>query len=160
MPPQNTTDDVAKYRADTESFVATRYPFYWIVRVHNLYTQNMELHFKKAGLNTTSWRVAMLLREHGAMSVSDISNHADVRMPTITRSIYKMQDKGLVTIYQQEADARVSMVEITDTGLELISSIIPNLKKMFDNIYEDVSGKELEELMKTLQKLYTNLPKT
>jgi len=154
----NKNNPLMKYRPDREPFIASDYPFYWIALVHNRYCQNMEVHLKKVGMTVTSWRVAMLLRQHGALSVTEITKHASFRMPTVTRTIYKMRDQGFVKVYPLETDARITMVEITDEGIKLIEEILPLTSSMFDELYEGLSDGQLQLLNETLAVLNENLP--
>ncbi len=160
MSKKKSEKELAKYRPDAQPFVATSYPFYWIARVSNRYAHNMERHLKKVNMTTTSWRTAMLLHEHGPLSMSDIANHAASRLPTITRTVYKMRENGLVEIKQQEKDARVTVVTITEKGEKTLEHIIQSTKRLFDNTYEGLSEGQLQMLNEVLKKLFDNMPHT
>ncbi len=151
-------NDLSKYRPDSQPFIAKNFPFYWIARVSNRYSHNMELQLKKVNMTTTSWRTAMLLKEHGPLSVSEIANHAASRLPTITRTVYKMRDQGLVQVYQQEKDARVTIVEITEQGIDTLNNIIQSTRRLFDNMYEGLTEGQLQLLNEVLEKLFDNMP--
>jgi len=153
----NNIEDLNKYKPASDSFEFRQFPFYWIVRVSNAYMMKMEKSLKKLNINSTSWRILLILREQGALSVTDIAAHAVVKMPTITKSTYKMQTEGLVQIKTSDNDRRVSIVVLTEKGSKAVSDIINNTKKTFEHIYDGLSSNEIEQLNEVLQKLFINI---
>lgn len=146
-----------KFKPISDDFEFRNFPFYWLSKVANVYSLRMEKALKKAKLNTTAWRILMILREHGNLSVSDIAKDAVVKTPTITKAAYKMQDEGLLAIATSEEDARVSIVSLTEKGQEAIVDVIKNTEKVFEDAYDDLSAAKVEQLKDTLQKLFINL---
>lgn len=140
-----------------EAFTFSTFPFYWTARVSNLYTQEMEKRLKKKGMTINGWRVAMILRETGPLSVSEIANHAGSRMPTITKTIYKMRDMNMITIAVKENDARVSIAEITEHGISVINDVLSQTSNLFDIAFSNLSEKEIKTTVACLSKIYENL---
>lgn len=99
----------------------------------------------------------MILREHGALSITEIATHAVSKMPTITKVVYKMQTQGLVEIKPREGDGRVSMVTITQQGLETIETVIANTTKLFDAAFDTLTENQLQTLNQTLQTIFNNI---
>lgn len=153
----NNIEDLNKYKPASDSFEFRQFPFYWIVRVSNAYMMKMEKSLKKLNINSTSWRILLILREQGALSVTDIAAHAVVKMPTITKSTYKLQTEDLVQIKTSDNDRRVSIVVLTEKGSKAVSDIINNTKKTFEHIYDGLSSNEIEQLNEVLQKLFVNI---
>ncbi|WP_426357537.1 MarR family winged helix-turn-helix transcriptional regulator [Pseudocolwellia sp. HL-MZ19] len=150
-------EDLNKYKPSSDEFEFRQFPFYWLMRVSSAYSMKMDKSLKKLNINSTAWRILLILREEGALSVSEIASHAVAKMPTITKSTYKLQSDNLVNIKTSEKDGRVSIVVLTDKGTEAVSEIIRNTKKAFEHIYDDLSSGEVEQLNKTLHKLFHNL---
>ncbi|GAB2708661.1 MarR family winged helix-turn-helix transcriptional regulator [Aliiglaciecola aliphaticivorans] len=151
------TDKLNKFKPASESFEFQQYPFYWLMRVGSAYSMRMEKSLKKQGINLTAWRILMILREMGTLSVSEVATHAVAKTPTITRATYNLQEKELVLIRTSKNDGRVSIVELTEKGKTVIANIIENSQKLFDNIYDDFSADQIETFNSTLQKLFLNL---
>ena len=149
--------DLSKYKPASDRFEFRQFPFYWLMRVSNAYMMKMEKSLKKLNINSTSWRILLILREEGALSVTDIAAHAVAKMPTITKSTYKLQADNLVEIKTCDKDGRVSIVVLTEKGIEAVSDIINSTQKTFEHIYYDLSTNEIEQLNETLQKLFVNL---
>jgi DNA-binding MarR family transcriptional regulator len=146
-----------KFKPASDDFEFQQYPFYWLMRVSSAYSLRMEKSLKKGGINITAWRILMILREMGTLSVSHIATHAVAKTPTITRATYKLQTEGLVIISTSEKDGRVSMVKLTASGEEAIAKVIKNSQRLFESIYADFSSEQFEVLNTTLQKLFLNL---
>jgi len=154
---QDPKTEFNKYKPISDEFEFRQFPFYWLMRVANTYSSRMEKHLKKVNLNITAWRILMILKEQGPISVSDIATHAVAKTPTITKASYKLQQEELLEITTSEEDARVSMVALTNKGLETVSSVIEQTQKVFERAYENFSSDEIENLNQTLHKLYINL---
>lgn len=146
-----------KFKPSSENFQFREYPFYWLMRLSNRYTQAMESQLKLMGMNITSWRISLILRNYGSISMTEIATHAVGRLPTITKSVYRMQNQGLVTVTRSENDARVTMVSITDLGLETVEQLIKNTARTIDRAFTDLSGEELETMNKLLKKVFENI---
>ncbi len=150
-------EELNKFKPASKGFEFRQFPFYWVMRLSNRYSHKLEKAIKKAGINITAWRVGMILRENGELSMSDIATHAVARLPTITKTVYKLQEQGLVIVKPSPEDARVSMVTITPAGIASVESVINDTAKIFDNAFDDMSVKELDTLNQLLQKVFTNL---
>ncbi len=148
---------LSSFKPVSEDFEFRQFPFYWVMRLGNKYTHQMEKTLKKLDLNITGWRVGMILRENGALSITEISVHAVARLPTITKHVYKMQEQGLVKIRPREDDGRVSVVTITQQGLDKIESVIARTTKVFDAAFEGITEKQLLELNELLQRIFLNI---
>lgn len=151
------TQALSQFKPSSDNFAFRDFPFYWVARLGNLYSQTMESVLKKFGMNITVWRIGMILRENGAISVSEIATHAALRMSTITKAVYKMQDNGLVTVKPSEEDARVSIVSITPQGHKAITTVISATQKIFDNAFAGLAEKDLKHANTVLQHIFSNL---
>lgn len=99
----------------------------------------------------------MILKEYGTLSMTDLANHAVGRLPTITKSVYKLQDQGLVEVRPNKEDARVSMVSITNEGQSTIDEVIQNTERLFNIAFDDFTEKDLRNLNFNLKKIFANL---
>lgn len=151
------TDQISKFKPASDTFEFQEFPFYWMAKLSNLYHQKMERSLKIAGMNTTSWRIGMILKEYGTLSMTDLANHAVGRLPTITKSVYKLQDQGLVEVRPNKEDARVSMVSITNEGQSTIDEVIQNTERLFNIAFDDFTEKDLRNLNFNLKKIFANL---
>lgn len=153
---KNTSIDKPYFPA-SDQFNISDFPFYWIALLNSKYSIEMEKTLKKIDLDITRWRIAMLLKIHGEMSISDICQHAVAKLPTITKIVYRMQDKKLVTVKNSSKDGRVSIVTITSQGLDKVQEIIETTNDLFSQAFKGFSDVEIKRMNKLNKKLLTNL---
>lgn len=149
--------DLGKFKPSNSEFEFREYPFYWVMRLGNRYTQAMEVQLKKINMNITSWRIGLILKENGTLSMTKIAEHAVGRLPTITKSVYRMQELGWVNVYQSPEDGRVTMVSITEEGLSTINNMIASTANIIEQAFEGLEKQEINDLNALLQKVLNNL---
>ncbi|WP_444998198.1 MarR family winged helix-turn-helix transcriptional regulator [Aliikangiella sp. IMCC44359] len=145
------------YFPASEQFNINDFPFYWVALLNSKYSIEMEKTLKKIDLDITRWRIVMLLKIHGEMSISDICQHAVAKLPTITKIVYRMQDKNLVTVKSSSKDGRVSVVAITNQGLDKIQETIKTTSDLFNQAFKGFSEAEINRMNKLNKKLLSNL---
>ena len=145
------------YFPANDEFDINEFPFYWIALINSKYSIEMEKKLKKINLDISRWRIAMLLKIHGEMSISDICHHAVAKLPTITKIVYRMQDNGLVTVRNSAKDGRVSVVSITEQGLDKIHQIVDTTGDLFDRAFKGFTDTEIKRMIKLNKKLLANL---
>lgn len=151
------TDELKNYKPVNQKFAYKSFPFYWIARASNLYAQRMEKTLKKSSITITGWRILMVLKAHKSLSISELSEHCSFNPSRVTKTVYAMQGRGLLSVNQSKTDGRVSEVRITRKGLALVKQLTANTSKTIDIALEDVSEKELLLINALLQKLVANL---
>ena len=140
-----------------EGFNYERFPFYWLARTNSRYDQELERQLKKLGTDMPARRVLLLLRMHGDVSMSELATHAVIKLSTLTRVIQRMRADQLVETYVSEADARVTFVRITRSGLELLERIDQGTRKLFMRCYEGLTPAQLDVFQTVLRTLFRNL---
>ncbi|BDH47305.1 MarR family transcriptional regulator [Salmonella enterica subsp. enterica serovar Choleraesuis] len=150
----NKTPDVA----DTDAaFHREEFPFYWIVNVYARYTQVMEVSLKKIQLDVSRFRVLMITHQYGQASISQISEYAMAKMPTVTKIVGRLRDDGLVTTDRSEQDARVTVVMLTAAGKAKIEEAHALTRKVFDKGFKGMSSAQVEKMNLSLSKVLDNL---
>lgn len=150
-------ESLNSFKPSSDNFQFREYPFYWLMRLSSRYSQAMESQLKLMGMNITSWRIGLILRNYGAISMTEVATHAVGRLPTITKSVYRMEQQGLVSVKKNEQDARVTMVSITEQGIETVEQLIQNTSKTIDRAFSDLTNEELATMNSLLKKVFDNL---
>lgn len=148
---------VDMYDPLSENFKRREFPFYWIAQINALYSQEMERLLKRIGMDVPRWRIIMILKEHSELSISDIANQAVAKLPTTTKIVYRMRDEGLVNLVTSSEDGRVTLVSLTDKGLESLELIRGSVSKLFRSSFEGLSSAEIQRTNVLLSKLFDNL---
>lgn len=149
--------DKQKYTPNNKKFNYLEFPFYWIARVESLYNQEMEKTLKQVGMDSSRWRVGLLLKQHESLTISEIANEALMKIPTITKIVQRMEKEGLVVVYKQESDGRVRVVKLTPQGKSQVDMIVKKTSPMFENVFSKFSTEELDIFLELTQRLFNNL---
>jgi len=137
-------------------FLLAGSPLYWLARASGRYRLDMDLALKPIGMDVPRWRVLAILSEHEPASVSELCEHAVIRLSTMTRTVQRMVDAGLVTTRQRKADGRVTEVRLTEAGREAAISVHKRASRIFQQGFEGFSAKEVTELNEMLKRLFEN----
>lgn len=137
-------------------FLLSGSPLYWLARASGRYRLDMDLALKPIGMDVPRWRVLAILSEHEPASVSELCEHAVIRLSTMTRIVQRLVDSGLVTTHQREADGRVTEVRLTDAGREAAVQVHKQASRIFRQGFEGFSAKEVTTLNAMLKRLFDN----
>lgn len=148
---------LSRHNPASEDFVKDDFPFYWVARLNNIYHLHMERALRKVGADLPTWRILSILRENGTSSMSDISLHAVVKLPTITKIVYRLQERGLVLTSTSASDGRVTEVSLTPKGEEMLSRMRKATENIFLKGYAGLTPAKIERLNKMLMQVFDNL---
>ncbi|MBN2994257.1 MarR family transcriptional regulator [Pseudomonas cedrina subsp. fulgida] len=146
-----------RYDPASENFHKEDFPFYWLAMVHGRYSQYMEKALKKIGLDIPRWRVLLILKENGQSSISEISTHAIAKLSTITKTVYRMKEDGLVDTAPCEDDGRVTQVRITPEGRAAIERIQVATSDVFKRSFTGMTEAQIQRLSRLLETVFDNL---
>ena len=127
-------------------FLLADSPLYWLARVSGRYRLDMDLVLKPIGMDVPRWRVLAILSEHEPASVTELCDHAVIRLSTMTRIVQRLADAGLVTTRQREADGRVTEVRLTDAGRDAAVSVHTQASRIFRHGFQGFSADEVTAL--------------
>ncbi len=142
---------------DIENFNRREWVFYWVTLLAAKYEQKLEIQLKKEGLDIPSWRVLMLMDLDKPRSVSFLANQSVTKQSTMTRIVYRMKDRGFVTIESSKEDGRVSVVSPTAKGLKLRSKAWEDVKKSTNDTFDGMNDKQIDRLNKSLSMIFDRL---
>jgi len=142
---------------DESHFQFSEWPFYWLTRVADLYLRHLEIALKAIGLDIPRWRVLMQLKDNRRVSVSDIAEHAIVKLPTMTKIIQRMEAEGLVICLGRETDARVTDVMLTPQGHAARRKAWTEADRIYRFAFVGMKQAKVETLTVLLNQLFANL---
>jgi MarR family transcriptional regulator, organic hydroperoxide resistance regulator len=153
-----TTSKRSKRQASSQpEFHKEDFPFYWVARVHALYTLEMEAALKAVDCDIPSWRVLAVLHEQGTSSISDIATHAIAKLSTITKIVYRMKADGLVTTATAAHDGRVTEVTLTEDGERALQRVRDATSGLFARSFAGLTPAKLGKLNELLKLIFGNL---
>ena len=142
---------------DIEDFDRREWVFYWVTLVAARYEQKLEVHLKNQGLDIPSWRVLMLMHPDKPRSVSFLANQSITKQSTMTRIVYRMRDRGLVTINTSQEDGRVSVVSPTANGLTLRQKAWKLVKQSTNETFKGMKIDKIDDLNTSLSLIFDQL---
>ena len=108
--------------------------------IHKLFYERIKASCKRRGLNSTYIKIVMLLHKQGAASQNDIVKYTLYKAPTISLTLQKMEQEGLVERTVDKEDQRIIKVKLTSQGEKLDEQLKnvfneenENIKQLFNN---------------------------
>ncbi len=86
--------------------------------------------------------------------VSDISDYLHLPRPGITRTIKEMEAKGFVEKTDCQEDGRITYVSVTPAGQAIVTKYVEEYFGELTHILSDITDKEADAMIQTLDKLY------
>lgn len=99
------------------------------------------------------WRVIRVLGEASPRDASDVAAHCCILMPSMTRIIRALQDRGLITRARDETDGRRLVLAITPAGRDLLDQVAPHSLDVYRDIAERYGVDRVETLLDMLEDL-------
>lgn len=103
------------------------------------------------GVNPTEFTVLEVLYSLGKQPIQIIGNKVLLASSSITYVIDQLEKKGMVERIQSEEDRRVTLVSLTEKGEDLMEDVFPQHSDIIDQLFKDLSDKELSEFGESLK---------
>ena len=107
----------------------------------------------RAGVTEQQWRVLRVLAERGAMDPTEIARESCLLLPSLTRILRHLQEKGLCTRRPHASDRRRSVIEITAAGRALIERNVTESNRIFADLEAEFGRERVESLLDLLNEL-------
>jgi homoprotocatechuate degradation regulator HpaR len=105
------------------------------------------------GITEQQWRVLRVLEEEGPMEPTRIAELACLLLPSLTRILQKLDEKGLIARRPDREDKRKQIVQISDSGAELIAEHLPTSLAVLDQTRAKMGAERYEALLDLLNEL-------
>ena len=107
----------------------------------------------KSGITEQQWRILRVLEEFGPQEPTRLAERSCLLIPSQSRIVQTLVEKGLVTRFPDTTDRRRQTVAITSAGRQLIEDNLEQARAIAKRI-EAVLGKEkLQTLLDILAEL-------
>lgn len=109
------------------------------------------------GISMTQWIVLILLSNGMAKTCRDLCRNMGHDRGAMTRLVDQLEERGLVVRIRDEADRRVSNLELTDAGRAVLEDKTDTIIDVWNDILRDVEPSETAQMIATLTKLLDRL---
>ena len=141
---------------DAELSIRT-WPFYWLTRAMARYTDSIASALEGTGLDLPAWRVVMVLRGCGWLSVSEIAAQSNTKLAAMTKTVQRMKADGLVQSREGEADRRVTLVSLTAAGEQAAEGAMAAAQHIFRRAFHGMPAQQQALLSQLLHTVADNL---
>ncbi len=134
--------------------------FYLIGRIRERYTDFLEKELHARGLKkivTSHADIIVVLKTHGELTMSEISEKINRDRSTVTALISKLERLGYVTLRKNESDRRSSFSSLTEKGHALIPDFLAISNRLYQKAVAGISEEEWKGFRSVLEKLHGNL---
>ena len=135
------------------------HPFFWMTQVISARDSALVEELKGAGLRVPEWRVLASLCARKRLSMKELSDLSSIDRTTLTRTVDRMQENGLLARLADSEDARVTRLSLTAAGEKLFARIWPAVDRLNRAAVEGLPAGAAEMLRWTLERMKHNLDK-
>ena len=107
--------------------------------------------------NPNTWRVLYHLTAHDACTLTQLCTYLLIDQSTVSRTVDQMERRGLIRRQQDEADARVTNVSLTDEGRRKFERMIPAALAQSEWAVRGLSEEDRQHLVRILRQMVDNL---
>jgi len=104
-----------------------------------------------SGITEQQWRILRVLEEHGPQDASTLADRACLLLPSQTRIVQTLLEKGLVTRQVDDKDRRKQTVAITGAGRAIIEDKLEEAQAIAARIEEVIGRQKLAQLLDILE---------
>lgn len=113
-----------------------------------------ELHTGEYAALKTIYRLRTLENEDSiGVKTSDIGNCLFMKKPATSKMLNILEDKGYINRFSNKRDRRVTYVDLTDKGVDLLEKHHEQMIECTNQIIEKMGKEDVEELIRLLNKL-------
>ena len=105
------------------------------------------------GLNPTEFSVLELLYHQGRQPIQLIGKKVLIASSSITYVIDKLETKAYVVRVACPEDRRVTFVELTSVGNDLMASIFPKHETTIDKLFQGMDPSEVKAMIGAIKKI-------
>jgi homoprotocatechuate degradation regulator HpaR len=104
-------------------------------------------------LTEQQWRVLRVVQESNGIDPTEIADQACLLLPSLTRILQKLDEKGLISRERDQVDRRRQVIRITAAGAEIIEANIAASIAIVERTREKMGEERYEALLDLLNEL-------
>ena len=111
----------------------------------------------ESGLYAGQDQIMLALADGKPLTPTALAQALNVRPPTITKTINRLQSQGFLEKAPSQSDGRQAEISLTEKGRDTIEAISKSVKRTEKKALKGIDKKELKAAIKTLAKIAANL---
>ncbi len=125
--------------------------------VGRLLHQTMKERTERAGINPTYRQFIHFLSEHDGVTQLDLANVTHLAAPTVSITLQKMEQEGLIIRRTDAKDQRQLLVYITETGRTICEKAREQIRNVEEQTLKGISEQDIQKLLSILSQMRENL---
>jgi len=105
----------------------------------------------ETGITEQQWRVLRVLSEYGALDSSTLADKASILHPSLTRMVFALSKRELITQTRSVTDRRRQVIEIAPAGQAVIDANIAQAMRIADGFKARAGAENYEQLIDLLE---------
>lgn len=154
-PPRNLTDAPAQYRV-TARCVSDENVGFLLKQVYHSMTRLMDIETAPLGLTAIQWRPIVLIARGSADTPAELARLNGVDTGAMTRTLDRLEAKGLLRRVRSHEDRRVVKIELTESGLEKAKTIPQYIARVLNHHLRGFSNDEVAQMRHLLGRMLAN----
>ncbi len=119
---------------------------------HALYRE-FDGHVRAAGLTSIEWRVLATLHDGEPLTISQLADEVLSKQPTVTKLVQRMGEQGWLSLQDDPADQRRTLVAVTPAGKRLVKPLVAQARQHETRVLRSLGATEKAALHQLLEKL-------
>lgn len=107
----------------------------------------------RSGLTEQQWRILAVLDEQGPMDATRLAEECGLLLPSQTRIVHALLDKGLLVRDQDPEDRRRYTLGPTDAGRAVVEEHKAEILELSAHVQSRLGQKRLDKLIELLDEL-------
>lgn len=126
--------------------------FHELLQKTREFTNGMNGVLKHHGIYNSQWTVLFIVEQRGEMSLTSIWKYLNVEAPTITRTVARLEQLGLLQRKKGD-DLREKIVSLTEEGKKKFEEVKVTVSAYEDQFAKGLTEEEQEQLKGLLRKM-------
>lgn len=128
-----------------------------INEIHKLFHDRVRTQSEALGFKTGYRQILRFLARQDGVTQIDIARDSHFKAPTVSVTLKKMEEEGLVRRESDAKDQRQTRVYITDKGREMERKLFNQFMECEDILVNNISEEEQAYLCEILKKMRANM---
>jgi len=130
------------------------------MKISHLYAKRSFQQLADTGVHPGQIPMVKLLGEEGGLSQREISQRLHIRPPTVTVSLQRMENAGLIERSLDKKDQRVSRIYLTQKGKDLNKKMADIMKRNEESLFQGFTESEICLMKRFFRQIIRNLENT
>lgn len=131
------------------------YLLYLMAHASAAVSESFHAELAAEGISVTTWRILGSLYPDQRLNVGALARKCLMKQPTLTRTLDRLVDQGLVARRHEEQDRRGVLVELTDRGRALAGDKIAKARAHEARLMASYTEAEVTDLKRLMREFLT-----